>query len=165
MADATSDTTSTHRTIGWLFVAIQAVLLLGLIFGPTGSAWPGPPWLRLLGMALIVAGLVIIAAAALGLGSALTATPVPTKSGQLTTTGLYRFVRHPIYSAVLTITLGLTIRSRSWFALALAVAIVVFFSAKARWEEARLAERYPTYAAYAARTPRFVPRPSLRHQP
>jgi protein-S-isoprenylcysteine O-methyltransferase Ste14 len=32
-----------------------------------------------------------------------------------------------------------------------------FFNVKARWEEARLAESYPGYRAYAARTPRFVP--------
>jgi hypothetical protein len=28
---------------------------------------------------------------------------------------------------------------------------------KARWEETRLVMRYPDHAAYAARTPRFVP--------
>jgi protein-S-isoprenylcysteine O-methyltransferase Ste14 len=34
---------------------------------------------------------------------------------------------------------------------------VVFFDRKARWEEAQLRERYPDYAEYASRTPRFVP--------
>lgn len=165
MPDLAPDTPSAQRKIGWLFVAIQAALLLALILGPTGSAWPGPSWLQLLGMGLIIAGLGTAAAAALGLGSALTATPVPTRSGQLTTSGLYRFVRHPIYSAVLVITAGLTLRSRSWFALVVAVAIVVFFNAKASWEEARLADHYPDYARYAARTPRFIPRPPLTRRP
>ena len=30
--------------------------------------------------------------------------------------------------------------------------------AKARWEEARLAERFPDYPEYARRTGRFIPR-------
>lgn len=39
----------------------------------------------------------------------------------------------------------------------LVVGLAVLFMAKARWEEARLRERYPGYADYARRTPRFVP--------
>ena len=44
----------------------------------------------------------------------------------------------------------------------MAVALVVFFSVKANWEEQRLVERYPDYPAYAATTPAFVPRPRRR---
>ena len=33
-------------------------------------------------------------------------------------------------------------------------------AAAKEWEEARLAERYPEYRAYAAATPRFVPWPA-----
>jgi protein-S-isoprenylcysteine O-methyltransferase Ste14 len=33
----------------------------------------------------------------------------------------------------------------------------VLLTAKARWEERRLAQRFEGYAEYAARTPRFVP--------
>ena len=37
------------------------------------------------------------------------------------------------------------------------VALIGWFVLKARWEEQHLARRYPDYADYAARTPRFVP--------
>ena len=58
---------------------------------------------------------------------------------------------------VLSIVVGLTLRSGSVVTLSVALVTVVFFDRKARWEEAQLRERYPDYAEYASRTPRFVP--------
>jgi protein-S-isoprenylcysteine O-methyltransferase Ste14 len=143
--------------VGWAFVAGQVVLLVGLVLLPGGDDWPTPPWLRLVAQAMVVAGFVVLVVASLRLGRALTPTPVPVERGELQTSGLYRFVRHPIYSGVLLIVVGITLRSASVPTLIVGVVTVVFFSRKARWEEARLAERYPGYADYAARTPRFVP--------
>lgn len=142
---------------GWLFVAAQVVLLVALVLVPTGTDWPMPAWLRWLSLALVVGGLAGIALASLHLGSALTPTPVPNGRGELRTGGLYRYVRHPIYTGVLAAVVGVTIGTRQWWGMALGVATVAFFSVKARWEEARLAEAFPGYADYAAATPRFVP--------
>ena len=75
-------------------------------------------------------------------------------------TGAYRFVRHPIYTGVLTIVVGLVVPSGSAVTLAIGLATIAFFNVKARWEEDRLAETYPDYRDYARTTPRFVPRPS-----
>ena len=95
--------------------------------------------------------------ASLSLGRSLTPTPVPVNYGALKTGGLYRFVRHPIYTGVLAIVVGLTLRSGSWISLVVAAVTVVFFTVKARWEEGQLMERYSGYAVYAAQTPRYVP--------
>lgn len=148
-----------RNAVGWVFVAVQAVLLCALIFLPGNDHWGTPGWLRLAGMAFILIGLTVIGLASLKLGSSLTPTPVPNGRGALTTNGLYRFVRHPIYSGVLAIVVGLTIRSGSLVHLAIAIASVAFFNGKAKWEEDRLAEHFPGYSEYASRTPRFVPRP------
>ncbi len=148
--------------IGWVFVVIQFVLLIALIVVPGGSDWARPGWLRVASTALVVAGVALVGVSALGLGAALTPTPVPTERGQLVTGGLYRFVRHPIYSGVLAVVLGLVAGSGRWLMVALGVLTIAFFTVKARWEEARLAEAYPDYADYAARTPRFVPNPFRR---
>ncbi|MEM7342348.1 MAG: isoprenylcysteine carboxylmethyltransferase family protein [Actinomycetota bacterium] len=145
--------------VGWVFVGVQAVLLGLLILLPGRDDWPTPAAVDTLGAIALVLGVVLVAAASLRLGRALTATPVPTRDGELITHGLYRYVRHPIYSGVLLAVVGLTIRSGSLITLAVAVTTVVFFVVKATWEEQRLAERYEGYAAYAASTPRFVPRP------
>jgi protein-S-isoprenylcysteine O-methyltransferase Ste14 len=110
-----------------------------------------------------VLGFALLILAALGLGSSLTATPVPKKSGQLKTDGLYRFVRHPIYTGVFMIVVALVATSGSWVHLAIGVVTVWFFSVKARWEEQRLRLEYPEYDFYARSTARFVPTP-FRHK-
>jgi protein-S-isoprenylcysteine O-methyltransferase Ste14 len=147
---------SRERT-GWLFVAVQVVLLVALVLVPTGTAWPMPGWLAAVAVALVLVGLVVAAVGGLTLGRSLTPVPVPSGRGELRTGGLYRWVRHPIYSGVLAVVVGLTIGTRQWLGLVLGLVTVAFFTAKARWEEARLAEAYSGYRAYAARTPRFVP--------
>ncbi len=155
---------SRERT-GWLFVAVQAALLVALVLVPTGTAWPMPGWLAAVASALVLLGLAAAAVASLALGRALSPSPVPSARGELRTGGLYRWVRHPIYTGVLAVVVGLTVGTRQWLGLALGVVTVAFFTAKARWEEARLAEAYPGYAEYAAATPRFVPRPWARRPP
>jgi len=107
-------------------------------------------------------GLAVIGLAALGLGTALTPTPVPNQRGTLSTNGFYRYVRHPIYTGVLAVAAGMPLRSSSWIHLIVAAVTVIFFDRKAAWEEHQLAERFPDYRTYAATTPKFVPRPWRR---
>jgi protein-S-isoprenylcysteine O-methyltransferase Ste14 len=139
-------------------VACQGALLLALILLPSGDAWATPGWLTALGFAAVAIGLGIVAFASLNLGTALTATPVPNGKSQLKTGGMYGFVRHPIYSGVLLLAVGLVVRSANWVTLAVGIATVSFFHTKAQWEERQLAEHFEDYASYRAATPRFVPR-------
>ncbi len=145
------------KTKGWLFVAVQAVLLITLVLLPGADAWPTPRWVEYTGLALFGTGVVIGVLAAVNLGRSLTPTPVPIGDGQLSTGGMYRLARHPIYTGVLLIVMGITIRSGSWVTLALAVATFIFFNSKAAWEEQQLTEAYPDYRTYMARTGRFLP--------
>lgn len=154
-----------RRTIGWLWVAGQVVLIVALVVLPGRDDWPTPSWVWATGQLLVVGGFAVMLASSLGLGRGLTPTPVPREQGHLVTGGLYRWVRHPIYSGVLLVVVGLTLRSGSFVTLAVGVVTVVFFAYKARWEEQQLRERYEDYALYAAVTPRFVPGwPVRRHR-
>ena len=146
-----------NSTTGWLWVAGQGVLLGALVFWPDGDVWGRPSALLALAVVLFFGGLGLVVISALGLGAGLTPTPVPTQSGKLITSGLYRFVRHPIYTGVLAVVVGITLRSASLVHVALAVLTVLFFDRKAAWEEQRLRETYPDYDAYAAQTPKFIP--------
>ncbi|MEZ5229928.1 MAG: isoprenylcysteine carboxylmethyltransferase family protein [Acidimicrobiales bacterium] len=145
--------------LGWAFVAIQAILLVALVVLPSSDHWPTPSWLRTAGTVLVGVGLLETVVASLRLGRSLTPTPVPRERGSLATDGLYRYVRHPIYTGVLCIVAGLVAASGNVSTLAVGAVTVGFFHLKARWEEHRLAEHYPDYEAYAAVTPRFIPRP------
>ncbi len=148
---------SKNRAIGWALVGIQGVLLIALISLGSGDAWPTPDWLHTISTAAVVIGLIAVAVAATGLGRLVTPTPVPKADGDLVTDGLYRFVRHPIYTGVLIIAAGLVAPSGRWLMLAVGLVTVAFFYAKSTWEEQRLAEHYDDYDDYRSRTPRFFP--------
>ena len=98
-------------TIGWLFVAAQAGLLVAIVVTPGGDLWARPTWLVTAAGVCLVAGIVIAAIAALGLGASLTPSPVPNAAGELQTTGLYGLVRHPVYSGVILALIGAALRS------------------------------------------------------
>lgn len=148
---------SRTNLIGWALVGLQVALLGTLVLLGGGDAWPTPSWLRTASTVAVVIGLIAVATAATGLGRLVTPTPVPKADGVLVTDGLYRFVRHPIYTGVLVIVAGLVVPSGSWVTLGVGALTVGFFYAKSTWEEQRLAERYVDYDDYRSRTPRFFP--------
>jgi len=80
----------------------------------------------------------------------------PTDGG-LVMTGPYRFIRHPIYTAILLF-LWAGVASHGTI-LSLLTAIVATTATAVRLvaEEDLVVDRYPEYAAYAARTKRLIP--------
>jgi protein-S-isoprenylcysteine O-methyltransferase Ste14 len=149
------------RLIAWGFVAVQVGLLLAVVLVPAGDDWTVGPVLSMLGMLLVVLGLLIVIAASANLGPAASPLPLPRATGALRTTGLYRYVRHPIYSGLFVLAIGIAVRSGSGVVALATTALIVWLSMKARWEERHLRDRYPEYAPYAAHVPRFVPVPRL----
>ncbi len=143
---------------GESWVLVQAILLLLFLFVPhVGPEWAHPALFRLIGAALAVAGMLLLAWSAVNLGRSLTPFPRPLPQGKLVTGGAYRFVRHPIYFAVLAVCVGLGLATWSPLRLVLAAALLVFFDLKARREETWLQERYPEYASYRQRVKKLIP--------
>ena len=134
-----------------LFVAIVWIGRLDLVtFSFNGQQAVG--W-TLMGLALVIG-----AAAAFSLGGNLTPYPKPAKAGTMVEHGLYRVVRHPIYTAVIVGMIGIALRGGDWVSLALAIGLLPFFYAKSTFEEAHLVEHYPSYLEYQRRVPnRMVP--------
>jgi protein-S-isoprenylcysteine O-methyltransferase Ste14 len=117
-----------------------------------------PAALRVVGCTLFVLGMAMAMSARVQLGrNWLDIEDLAVRPDQsLVDRGIYRFVRHPIYTGDLLLLLGLEIALNSWLVLAVAplVAIVV---RRSRMEEALLSERLAGYRAYRMRTKRFVP--------
>ncbi|MFW2382237.1 MAG: methyltransferase family protein [Acidimicrobiales bacterium] len=144
--------------IGWLFVAAQIALLAGVVLLPTGDDWDRTGGVRLIALTINLIGLMILIVGVLGLGRSLTPSPMPMPESQLQTGGLYALVRHPIYTGVMALVVGVALGSGSIVRAGIAAATLLFFNIKARWEESRLVEKFPEYPAYATTVPRFIPR-------
>lgn len=141
-------------------MALQFVLLGVLLTAPRLPQPYGAltPVISLIGLALMgIAGLLLLVSFA-ALGNSLTASPLPKQRGQLVTTGLYAHVRHPIYSALLLLSLGVVLDAGWWPQLIVALMLFLLLRIKAQFEETLLRKAYPKYAAYAAKTPMFFPR-------
>lgn len=141
----------------WGLVALQFVFLMLLGFMPWGDVWQRGVATLVLGLTLVALGVVIALAAGAGLGRTLTPSPIPKADGQLVTTGVYALVRHPIYSGLLVLGIGLVVIGASWLHLLAWVALLSVLMTKSRFEERMLVDQYPDYAAYAARVGRLVP--------
>jgi protein-S-isoprenylcysteine O-methyltransferase Ste14 len=84
---------------------------------------------------------------------------LPESPQPLVTHGIYRFTRNPLAVSVDLLALGVLLLAPSWLALASLVLNVVSYEWKIRIEEAYLREAHgAAYAAYCARSGRYLPR-------
>jgi protein-S-isoprenylcysteine O-methyltransferase Ste14 len=155
----TGSYTRRQHAAAWSLVLVQLLLLAGLLLTPGSRVWHTPGWLAAISLLMIAVSAVVGMAGALALGRGLTASPLPTSSAALRTTGVYACVRHPIYSALLLGGAGVVLLSGRLTRVLIWLALLALLLAKTRLEERALAQRFPGYAAYAAATPRLLPRP------
>jgi protein-S-isoprenylcysteine O-methyltransferase Ste14 len=148
------------RLKGNLLVVGQFVLLGALIFYPSSGLNTGvfSYFLAAVSLTSLFLGFVIIALSALALGRSLTAHPIPGKNAELVTDGLYKYVKHPIYSGLLLVGFGLMITGGFFPHALFFIALVLLLMYKARFEEALLASRYAGFLEYSRKTGRFIPR-------
>jgi protein-S-isoprenylcysteine O-methyltransferase Ste14 len=147
------------RGEGWL--ALQLVLLAAIALGAIyiRSTVDGglERMAMLVGGMLLAIGIAVFVLGVAALGNSLSPLPAPKESAALVDRGIYRLVRHPIYSGLILAATGGSIYAVSVAALALTAALAVVLDLKSRREEEWLRERFVGYAAYAARTKKFVP--------
>ena len=78
-------------------------------------------------------------------------------AGGLVTSGPYRFVRHPIYAAILFFVWAGVTSHTTFLSVGLGVLVSAATAVRIVAEERLVTARYPEYAAYAARTKRLIP--------
>ena len=80
----------------WL-VGTQFFLFLLFLF-PTNYHLEIPAFLKIPSLILSIVGFTIVLVALFNLDKSLTAFPTPKSNSELITSGLYNYVRHPIYT-------------------------------------------------------------------
>jgi protein-S-isoprenylcysteine O-methyltransferase Ste14 len=118
----------------------------------------GLDFARLVGVAMVVASVVIGTWSFVVLGRNATIYPHPVHEATLTDRGPYRLVRHPIYLAVIVGGVGLALASLNTAGVLVALVFIPFFGAKTGFEEDGLVERVPGYREYRSAIPyRIIP--------
>ena len=79
------------------------------------------------------------------------------KEGQLLLRGPYRFIRHPMYAAVLLLIWSGILGHFSPVNLAIGVGVTCVVAIRIVTEEQYLSTRYPSYPEYAHKTKRLIP--------
>jgi len=143
---------SNHRVQSYVFVGGQFVCLaLILATGPWLTKTPGLLFLELCGGFL---GMWAIWTMKLRNLSAL---PDIKPHSPLQTGGPYRWIRHPMYTAVLLLMLALVCEEFSYWRGLIWVVLLVDLFLKLRYEEVLLVKNFPEYAEYQTRTHQLIP--------
>jgi protein-S-isoprenylcysteine O-methyltransferase Ste14 len=149
----------------WRFFAFEAILALIVLNAPYWFTRPFGmrqlvSWSFLcVSLVFVVWGLVLLRHRG-GFDPAAEASPTFEweNTGHLVTSGIYRYIRHPMYSSLVFLTWGAVLKSVSMAPLLLAVTASLALMATAKSEEAENVRRFgQAYRDYMTRTRRFVP--------
>lgn len=141
-----------------LFVVAQFLLFVAYLFEIPELRLDFPDDADWINLILAGLGIVIIIISILQLNKNLSPFPTPLKNSELVVTGLFNYVRHPIYSGILMTTFFLAIYLNSGYKLIIFLLLVFLFYYKSDFEEAQLEKKFPAYKSYKAGTGRFYPR-------
>jgi len=141
-----------NRLKSYTLVIVQFVcLVLIAITGPILAR--NPLWLLVEVFALVFA---VWALLAVRIGN-INITPDVRHNSQLVRSGPYRWLRHPIYAALLLGALALVVDTPTWWRAAIWIVLLGDLLIKLHYEERMLADHFPDYAAYMQASKRLIP--------
>ncbi|MBA4240585.1 MAG: isoprenylcysteine carboxylmethyltransferase family protein [Sphingobacteriaceae bacterium] len=138
-----------------LLVTIQFILLTIFYIPFISYVFQTPPIIKYVGAIVSILGFLIVVIAILQLNKNLTPFPTPKENGVLINTGLYKYVRHPIYSGIFLAAIGIAFYMGSYWQLAISFILLILFYYKSKYEESLLIEKYQEYENYIKVTRRF----------
>lgn len=113
---------------------------------------------QLSALALVFLGFGVAVVALIHLNRNISPFPIPRQDGILVTSGIYHYIRHPMYTGIILIALGFGLLDGSMIRLGLGAALWAFLFFKSEYEEKLLADRYPEYKNYREQTGKLFPR-------
>lgn len=140
-----------------LFVLFQFLLIIAFAFDFEVLSIIFPEVLFWIGLLFFISGAFITVVAVLHINIHLSPFPSPLPGAKLVETGIYKLVRHPIYTGLILAFYGYAVITDSGYRLLIATLLFVLFYIKSLYEEKRLIEKFPNYTEYKKRSGRFFP--------
>ena len=106
------------------------------------------PFSYFVGFLIIIIALIILLVAIKDLGKNLSPFPRPINNSNLVTTGIYRFMRHPMYYSLIFISFGVFITKLSIYYLFLVTSLGLIIKFKIALEEQYLDNKFKNYLIY-----------------
>jgi protein-S-isoprenylcysteine O-methyltransferase Ste14 len=139
-----------------LYVLLQTSLLaalgLALFTGWGQGALRGGWIVAAPGVTLCAAAAALALPALIALGSSLHIAPAPRPGARFVGRGIYRRLRHPMYTSAVALAAGVSLIVPTLPVIGAAMALIVFYLVKSRYEERLLLAHYPEYGEYMTRT-------------
>lgn len=140
------------------FVGLQLILFVAYLFRFPAIGFIIPDWVQNAGLVFSIAGVIISLISLLALNRSLSPFPTPKAGAELIQSGIYKYVRHPIYTGILFFTFGFSLFSENTLRLIIFVSLLILFRFKAGYEEKLLQKKYSNYEEYKKTTGMFLPR-------
>ncbi len=140
-----------------MFVSIQLLLFIVYFIPAFSLDFKIFEPFKYIGLVIAIMGLIIVLVALLQLNKNLTPFPTPLSDGTLIKTGLYKLVRHPIYSGIILAAIGFGLFQESFWKIGIGLSLWILFYFKSKYEETLLLKRYPDYKSYSKTAKRFFP--------
>lgn len=144
------------KFFGKLLVSLQFALLFTVLLSPQREN-PNQ-FLQNLGVGVAAAGLILIAISFSELRPSLTVMPEPKTGAPLITSGIYKYVRHPIYSGLIVGGLGVVVYQQTLLTVMAWVFLTTVLKVKLRYEDRLLLERWPEARTYQESVGLLFPR-------
>lgn len=140
------------------YVGLQLTLFVSFLLDISSLSFRLPVWIDYLLLPLILIGGGVVLLALLQLKTNLSIFPTPLRGSNLITQGLFKYIRHPIYSGILLSAFALALYLGSGYKLLIAFLLLILFYFKSSYEEKLLLQKFPEYKDYMKRSGRFLPR-------
>jgi protein-S-isoprenylcysteine O-methyltransferase Ste14 len=142
----------------YLLVSVQFLLFTLYLWNPVSAKVYNGNYLDFIAASAVLLGILIMLFAIYGLRKSISPFPSPRKDAVLIQVGIYKFVRHPIYTSILLCTFGWAIYSNSMFRMIIFVALILLFEIKSNFEETLLTKRFKDYINYKKVTGKYLPK-------
>lgn len=114
-----------------------------------------------LGAAISLLGTTLFVSAKLALGTNYSHCSNMYLPNDIITQGIYKYIRHPIYTANIISIFGLFVCTGSVIVLSVWVGMCFYYNRSARIEEDCLSESFEAYTTYKSKTGRFCPKAKI----